>query len=114
MKRSPPTPPRPELLRRPRGSFGWLDDRLLHDDWLAVLGSEATAVLLLLALAADQRGASFYRRDRMALALSIDHPAIDRALERLLELNLVAFRPWQPGLRDGVWQLLPLPLRPRN
>ncbi len=104
-----PTPPRPELVRRPSGSFGWLDTRLLLEEWLARLGPEATSVLVLLALAADRRGASFYGRERMAVALGLSRQEVDRALGRLLELSLVAQRPWRDGLPDGVWQLLPLP-----
>ena len=52
---------------------------------------------------------SFYRRETMALALSMPRHQIDRSLERLLQLELVDFRPWLPGHIDGVWQLLPLP-----
>jgi hypothetical protein len=103
----PPTPPFPEQLRRPRGPFGWLEAHLLHDRWLAQLGPEASAVLLLLALAADRRGASFYSRGRMGDALGMDVASVDRALDRLVEHRLVAIRPWRPGGRDGVWQLLP-------
>ena len=33
---------------------------------------------------------------------------IDRALDQLIELQLVALRPWRPGTPDGVWQILPL------
>lgn len=113
MARDRPLPPRPDLLRRPSGGFGWLEARLLHDGWLARLGPEPAAVLLLLALAADERGASFYGRQRMATLLSLDRTAIDRALARLLELGLVAQRPWHPGQPDGVWQLLPVPSHPR-
>ena len=40
MQREPPRPPRPEQIRRPAGSFGWLDARLLHDRWLVGLGPE--------------------------------------------------------------------------
>jgi len=105
----PPTPPRPDLLRKPSGSFGWLEDRLLHDDWLLRLGGEGTAVLVLLALAADRHGASFYSRTRMAERIGLTREHIDEALRRLLALDLVAFRPWSPGARDGVWQLLPVP-----
>jgi hypothetical protein len=65
-------------------------------------------VLLLLALAADRRGASFFSRVRMADALGIDVDRVDRALDRLLGLELVARRPWRPGCRDGVWQILPV------
>lgn len=109
MKRSPPIPPRPELVRSPPARFGWLDDRLLREQWLARLGPEPTAVLTLLALAADRRGASFYQRDTMAVALSMPRREIDRSLDRLLELRLVDFRPWIPGHPNGVWQILPLP-----
>jgi len=109
MKRDAPTPPCPEQIRKPAGSFGWLDARLLHEHWLEQLGSERIAVLTLLALAADRTGSSFYRRDSMALALSMPRADLDEALERLLELDLVAHRPWSPGHLDGVWQLLMLP-----
>jgi hypothetical protein len=37
MKRERPEPPRPGLIRRPPRSFGWLDARLLHDEWLGLL-----------------------------------------------------------------------------
>jgi len=104
-----PIPPRPELLRRPAGrSFGWLETHLLHDGWLSRLAPDATAVLVLLALAADEHGSSFYGRDRMGSLLGLDRARIDRSLARLLELGLVAHRPWGNGHPDGVWQLLPV------
>lgn len=104
-----PRPPRPELLRQPPRSFGWLDARLLHEGWLGRLGPERVAVLALLAIAADRTGSSFYRRETMARTLSMTRMDLDEALDRLLELDLVAHRPWTPGHVDGVWQLLPLP-----
>ena len=103
-----PRPPRPDLARQPSGAFGWLDAHLLHEGWLARLGPDATAVLVLLALAADRHGASYFGRRRMAEALGMTCAAVDAALARLLELDLVLLRPWQPGHRDGVWQLLPV------
>ena len=107
MKRRP-VPPCPDLVRRPLAPFGWLEAHLLHDRWLARIGPDGTAVLLLLALAADRRGASFFSRVRMADALGIDCGRVDLALDRLRELELVALRPWRPGIRDGVWQILPV------
>jgi hypothetical protein len=108
-----PRPPRPELVRRPAAAFGWLDAHLLHEGHLARLGPDATAVLVLLALAADCHGASFFGRRRMAEALRMSSPAVNAALARLVDLHLVALRPWQPGNPDGVWQLLPVPRRDR-
>lgn len=105
-----PEPPYPALTRSPAGlAFGWLDARLLHEEWLARLGPDAIAALTLLALAADGRGSSFYGRERMGRALGLHREHVDRALGRLLELGLVAHRPWRSGHPDGVWQLLPLP-----
>ena len=103
-----PRPPHPELVRRPQAPFGWLEAHLLHDRWLARLQPDATAVLLLLALAADRHGASFFSRPRMADALGIDVDRVDHALDRLLELRFVDLRPWRPGIRDGIWQILPV------
>jgi hypothetical protein len=108
MPHSRPAPPRPDLVRRPTGPFGWLDARLLTERWLDRLGADGTAVLVLLALAADGHGSSFYGRSRMALALGLSREGVDRALTRLLELGLVAHRPWRADSADGVWQLLPL------
>ena len=99
------------MARRPAGAFGWLDAALLHDSWLAEVGPHAAAVLLLLALAADRCGASFFGRSRMAEVLGMSRHEVDVALQRLLDLELVAMRPWRVGGVDGVWQLLPVPRR---
>lgn len=109
MTRDRPVPPRPGQRRAPPRSFGWLDARLLREEWLGRLGPQAVAVLTLLALAADEQGASFYLRETMAWTLGMERRDVDWCLDRLLELGLVAHRPWTQGHADGVWQLLPLP-----
>lgn len=111
MNRPPPVPPRPELERRPRGAFGWLEAELLHDGWLREIGPHAAATMVLLALAADRRGASFFNRERMAVVLGMSRHEVDVALQRLLDAWLVDLRPWRVGRGDGVWQLLPPPRR---
>lgn len=112
--RRPPSPPQPERIRRPSSSFGWLDARLLHDRWLTNLGTDAIAVMAFLALAANHDGVSYYARSTMALAIDLDVPRLDRALDRLCSVGLLAHRPWRRGTREGVWQLLPIaaPLTP--
>lgn len=84
---------------------------MLHQGWLANLGAEGTAVLVLLALAADRQGASWFGRGRMARELSMTSAQVDTALARLLELSIVDHRPWSDGHPDGVWQILPVPKR---
>ena len=83
-RRPPPAPPRPDLERQPDGAFGWLQAELLHDGWLAEIGPHATAVLVLLALAADRRGSSFFSRERIAVALGISRHEVDVTLQLLL------------------------------
>jgi len=104
-----PPPPRPDAIREAQAGFGWLDARLLRDRWLPDLGVDAVAVLAFLALAADRCGVSFYARDRMAVDLGIDVPRLDKALDLLREVGLLAHRPWRRDRRDGVWQLLDVP-----
>ena len=105
----PPPPPRPDWVRTPPTSFGWIDARMVHEDWLARLGPHATSVLTLLALAADRHGASFYGRDRMAQRLGISRADVDEGLRTLLDLDLIDRRPWRRDSPDGVWQLLAVP-----
>jgi hypothetical protein len=104
-----PAPPRPDLIRFPRAPYGWLDAGLVRQGWLRRVGPRATAVLAFLALVADREGVSYYRRERIALALDMNRGDVDQALEYLLADGLVAFSSWSPGGQDGVWQLLPLP-----
>lgn len=85
--------------------------RMLLEGWLKEMGSDACAVLILLAIAADKHGASFYGRTRMASMLGMDLCRIQEALSCLKDFGLVAMRPWRYGHEEGVWQLLPVPER---
>jgi hypothetical protein len=90
-------------------SFGWIDARLKLDGWLAVLTPEAVSVYAFLCLAADRNGVSYYGRDRMARVLGLGDRELHLALRRLLELDLIAFRPFRAGSVDGFHQVLPVP-----
>jgi hypothetical protein len=62
---------------------------------------------LFLTLAADKNGLSCWRLDR----IERDMPCFERhslweARDRLIELDLIAFRPWRMGAPDGCYQVL--------
>jgi len=60
-----------------------------------------------LVLAADKEGLSCWRLDRIEREMPcFDRGALWKARDRLLELDLVAFRPWGAGDPDGVYQVL--------
>ena len=102
--------PRPERVRRvgPSG-FGWLDARLHKHGWLERLTSEEVATYSFLCLVANQLGVSWYRRDRIQLALGIREDVLWHTLKRLYALDLVAYRPFSQHASDGFHQVLSLP-----
>lgn len=103
--------PRPDRVRSLDGvAFGWLDARLHHHGWLRVLTPQALAVYAFLCLAADRRGVSFYRRSRIARELGLDDAETATALQRLRELDLVAYCPFRSLAVDGFHQVMSLPL----
>jgi hypothetical protein len=97
----------PQRMRTVPPSFAWIDHRLRSEGFLPRLRPEDLGLYLFLALAADQRGLSCWRLDRVEKSL----PCFDRhdlwdARSRLVELDLLAYRPWHDGDPDGCYQLL--------
>ena len=102
--------PHPDRVRSISGTaFGWLDARLHHDGWLRALTPDALAVYTFLCIAADRRGVSFYRRDRIARELGLDDTDVATALTRLTDLDLISYTPFRPTAADGFHQVLSLP-----
>jgi hypothetical protein len=82
--------------------FGWLPCRLLTDGLLAQMSSAARQLYLLLALAADRRGLSYYGDRRIQSVLQLGSHELRSARDELTALDLVAFE-------AGIYQLLSLP-----
>ena len=62
---------------------------------------------IFLVLAADKDGLSCWRLDRIEREMPcFDRSALWKARDRLLELDLVAFKPWRASDPDGVYQVL--------
>jgi len=97
----------PQRVRNTPRSFAWIDHRLRSEGFLPRLTPEDLGLYLFLVLAADQRGLSCWRLDRIEKALSnFDCHTLGEARSRLAELDLIAYRPWRSGDRDGCYQVL--------
>lgn len=103
--------PQPDRIRRldGAGGFGWLDARLIRQGWLERLGCEELAVYVFLCLVGDRQGVSWYRRDRIREALGLGERAVWEALDRLEQLDLVAYQPFHRHASEGFRQVLDLP-----
>jgi hypothetical protein len=103
----------PQRMRSVPRSFAWIDHRLRSEGFLPRLRPEDLGLYLFLVLAADQRGLSCWRLDRIEKALSsFDRHALSEARSRLAELDLIAYRPWRRGDPDGCYQVLSVPRPP--
>lgn len=102
--------PKPDRIRCPsRTGFGWLEARLLKDGWLNCMPPESCAAYAFLCLAGNRQGISWYRRDRISLALGIEHSRLRKALERLIQLDLIAYKAFGSNATDGFHQVLSVP-----
>jgi len=97
----------PQRMRTVPRSFAWIDHRLRNDGVLAQLRPEDLGLYLFLVLAADQRGLSCWRLDRIEKTLPcFDRHALWDARSRLADLDLIAYRPWRSSEPDGCYQVL--------
>lgn len=83
---------RPERLRRIPRQFSWVDQRLLLEGRLRGQAAQAWALYLLLVLAGDARGLSYYSDPRAAELLGISAPELEQARRELIAAGLIAYR----------------------
>jgi hypothetical protein len=100
--------PQPDRVRRIEGSFAWIDHRLLRNGFVAAMTHQDQSLYLFLALAADRHGVSFYRKEKICDLLGLDFGAFEIARDRLLQLGLLAFQPYNAFTVNGFHQLLPV------
>ena len=95
---------RPDRLRRIERPFAWLPCRLLTEGWLGSLSIPANLLHLLLSLASDRQGLSYFGDPRICAELSLSPDELHSARQELINRDMLAF--------DGrIYQLLPLPRR---
>jgi hypothetical protein len=97
----------PERVRSIGGhSFAFLPHRFLRHGFFASLAPDQLRLYVLLVLAADRNGLSFYHYDSICSLLEIPLEAYIRARNALIAKDLIAF--------DGTrFQVLSLPEQPR-
>lgn len=84
----------PERVRKvPREvGFGWVDRRLLREDYLSRCDGQAWALYLVLAIVADEKGLSFYADATLGRLLAISAVEIVRARAALIRVGLIAYQ----------------------
>jgi hypothetical protein len=80
----------PKLRKVPK-QFSWVDQRLVRDGYIEQLSHEACALYLFLVTVADAQGLSFYSELSLCRRLSMDHLALHRARQALIQCDLVAY-----------------------
>lgn len=98
----PKHPLRPERLRYIPASFSWVDHRLVRHQLLRLAEPEAWALYLFLVTVADSQGLSFYSEASIARHLQLEPRRVAAARQRLIELDLLAYR-------KPLYQVLALP-----
>jgi hypothetical protein len=101
------TPIVPQRVRSIAGkSFAFLPHRFLREGFFASLSPDELRLYVLLVLAADRNGLSFYHYDSICSLLEITLETYIRARNALIDKDLIAF--------DGTrFQVLSLPDKPQ-
>lgn len=80
----------PGRMRRIDGSFAFVPHRFLRDGFIQSLTADELRLYLVLVLAADRDGISFYSHRRLCSLLQMSTDAYQQARQSLLRKDLVA------------------------
>lgn len=100
--------PQPQKIRKIQGSFAWIDHRLVRNGYLQVMTHDDMVLYLFLIMAADRNGVSFYRKEKICKAVSLDFSQFEIARDRLVNMKLVAFEGYSVLSPNGYYQVLPI------
>ena len=100
--------PQPKNIRNIKGSFAWIDHRLMRNGFLDVMTHQDTVLYLFLILVADKNGVSFYRKEKICEAVSLDFNQFEIARDRLVSMKLIVFESYSVLSPNGYYQILPI------
>jgi len=98
--------PQPKKIRNIKGSFAWIDHRLMRNGFIEVMTHQDLALYMFLILAADRNGVSFYRKEKICEAVLLDFSQFEIARDRLINMKLVAFEGYSVLSPNGYYQVL--------
>ena len=100
--------PQPKKIRNIKGSFAWIDHRLMRNGFLQIMTHDDMVLYLFLILVADKNGVSFYRKEKICEAVSLDYSQFEIAKDRLINMKLVTFESYSVLSPNGYYQILPI------
>ena len=100
--------PQPKNIRNIKGSFAWIDHRLIRNGFLDRMTREDILLYLFLVLVADKNGVSFYRKEKICETLSLEYNQFEIAKDRLIDMKLIAFESYSALSPNGYYQVLPI------
>lgn len=100
--------PQPKNIRNIKGSFAWIDHRLVRSGFLEVMTHHDMVLYLFLVLVADKNGVSFYRKEKICQAVSLDYNQFEIAKDRLINMSLIAFESYSMLSPNGYYQIMPI------
>jgi hypothetical protein len=106
--------PQPKKIRNIKGSFAWIDHRLIRNGFLDVMTHEDVVLYLFLVLVADKNGVSFYRKEKICEAVSLDYNQFEITKDRLINMKLIAFEGYSALSPNGYYQILPIETKAPN
>lgn len=98
----------PKKIRNIKGSFAWIDHRLMRNGFLQIMTHDDMVLYLFLILVADKNGVSFYRKEKICEAVSLDYSQFEIAKDRLINMKLIAFEGYSVLSPNGYYQVLPI------
>ena len=100
--------PQPQKIRNIKGSFAWIDHRIMRSGFMETMTHQDIALYLFLILVADKNGVSFYRKEKICQAVSLDFSRFEIAKDRLINMKLIAFESYSLLSPNGYYQVLPI------
>ena len=100
--------PQHKKIRNIKGSFAWIDHRLMRNGFLQIMTHDDMVLYLFLILVADKNGVSFYRKEKICEAVSLDYSQFEIAKDRLINMKLIAFEGYSVLSPNGYYQILPI------